>query len=114
MDLLDVFTRFPDQERCIDRLEAIRWPSDAATCPHCGSGHVARKADGRRVGRWNCHACKSSFNVLSGTIFEKTKVPLQKWFFAIALIVNTYHLSKEPTTQAPLTSGAHFCLTGGW
>jgi transposase-like protein len=49
---------------------------------------VARKADGERIGRWNCHDCKSSFNVLSGTIFQKTKVDLQKWFLAIALILN--------------------------
>ena len=50
---------------------------------------MARKADGERIGRWNCHECKSSFNVLSGTIFQKTKVPLQKWFLAIALALRT-------------------------
>ena len=87
MNLIDVFSRYPTQERCIDRLEAIRWPGDSAQCPHCGSDKVARKADGARVGRWNCYWCKSSFSVLSGTIFEKTKVPLQKWFMAIALVV---------------------------
>ena len=38
--------------------------------------------------RWNCHACKSSFNVLSKTMFQGTHLPLQKWFCAIALIVN--------------------------
>ena len=40
------------------------------------------------VGRWNCRDCKSSFNVLSGTIFQKTRISLQKWFLAIGLIVN--------------------------
>ena len=49
---------------------------------------MARKADGHRIGRWNCHGCKSSFNVLSGTIFERTKLELRKWFLAISLIVN--------------------------
>ncbi len=49
---------------------------------------VARKADGTRIGRWNCHDCKSSFNVLHGTIFQKTKIPLQKWFLAIGIIFN--------------------------
>ena len=77
-----------NQERCIEHLEAVRWPDDAATCPHCDSENVARKADGAHVGRWNCRNCRSSFNVLSGTIMEKTKVPLQKWFLAIALMVN--------------------------
>ena len=87
MNLLEVFTRYPDQEACIEYLEAVRW-GDSPTCPHCGSCAVARKADGERVGRWNCHDCHASFNVLAGTIFSKTKVPLQKWFLATGLIIN--------------------------
>lgn len=87
MDLLKVFQKWPTHESCIEHLENVRWGLTPA-CPLCGSVDVARKVDGHRVGRWNCHACKSSFNVLSGTIFQKTKVPLQKWFLAIALILN--------------------------
>ena len=87
MNLLEVFTRYPDQEACIEYLETVRW-GDSPACPYCGSRTVARKADGERVGRWNCHDCHASFNVLSGTIFSKTKVPLQKWFLATSLIIN--------------------------
>ena len=87
MNLLTIFRRFPDHQSCIEHLEHVRW-GDQGHCPHCGSLHVARKSDGERIGRWNCHDCKSSFNVLSGTIFEKTKIPLQKWFVGIALMVN--------------------------
>lgn len=87
MNLMSVFSRFLDQEACIEYLEKVRW-NNAPHCPYCGSTSVATKADTGRVGRWNCHDCKSSFNVLAGTIFEKTRIPLQKWFLAIALIVN--------------------------
>lgn len=87
MNLMTIFTRFPDQESCIEYLEQVRW-GDHPHCPHCGSLSVSRKADSDRVGRWNCYGCKSSFNVLAGTIFEKTRIPLQKWFLAIGLIVN--------------------------
>ena len=87
MNLLNIFTRYPDQEACIEHLETVRWGDDPH-CPQCAGLKVARKADSDRIGRWNCHDCKSSFNVLSGTIFEKTKVPLQKWFMAIGIIVN--------------------------
>ena len=87
MNLFTIFQRFPDQEACIEHLERIRWGDDPH-CPHCGSVHVGRKEDGDRLGRWNCHGCKASFNVLSGTIMQKTKVPLQKWFMAIGLMVN--------------------------
>jgi transposase-like protein len=87
MNLIQMFQRFPDHEACIEHLEAVRW-GDEPNCPYCGSLDVARKDEHGRLGRWNCHACKSSFNALSGTIFQKTKIPLQKWFLAIALILN--------------------------
>ena len=100
MNLIAIFRRFPDQHSCIAHLEDIRWGDDPH-CPKCGSTRVARKCDGDRVGRWNCHDCKASFNALSGTIFEKTRVPLQKWFLAIGLIVNakkslsSYQLARD-------------------
>ena len=87
MHLIHIFQRYPDQEACIEHLERVRWHGEPH-CPHCGSAKVARKVENDRVGRWNCHGCKSSFNVLSGTIFQKTKIPLQKWFLAIGLMVN--------------------------
>ena len=87
MSLIEIFQRFPDHAACIAHMETVRWGANPA-CPHCGSVSVARKADGNRVGRWNCHDCKSSFNVLHGTIFQKTKIPLQKWFLAIGLLLN--------------------------
>lgn len=87
MHLLSICWRFPDRDACVARMEKVGWASDPP-CPHCGSPKVARKADGHRVGRWNCHACKSSFNALSGTISEKTELPLQKWFMAIGPMVD--------------------------
>ena len=87
MNLITVFQRFPDHEACIEHLERVRW-GDRPACPLCGALNVARKVEGDRIGRWNCHECKSSFNVLSGTIFQKTKIPLQKWFLGIALVLN--------------------------
>ncbi len=87
MNLVSIFRKFPDQQACIAHLEAVRW-GNCPTCPYCESEDVARKRENQKVGRWNCHACKSSFNVLAGTIMQKTKVPLQKWFLAIVLLQN--------------------------
>ena len=106
MNLINIFSRYPDQEACIEHLESIRFGDDPY-CPQCGSVAVARKADGHRVGRWNCHDCKSSFNVLSGTIFEKTRIPLQKWFLAVGLVVNakkslsSYQLARDLQLTQP-------------
>jgi len=87
MNLITVFTRFPDQEACIEHLENIRW-GENPYCPHCGSIRVARKGESDRIGRWNCHDCHASFNVMAGTIFSKTRIPLQKWFMAVCLVIN--------------------------
>lgn len=87
MDLIKTFERFPDQESCIIYLETVRWGDDPR-CPHCEGNRVGRRKDGNRIGRWNCHQCKKSYNVLQGTIFSKSKLPLQKWFLAIAILIN--------------------------
>ena len=100
MNLISVFNQFPDQQSCIVHLEKIRWNNDPF-CPQCGDHDVAPKAENERIGRWNCHGCKSSFNVLSKTIFQKTKIPLQKWFLAISLMANakkslsSYQLARD-------------------
>ena len=102
MNLIEVMERFPDQASCIDYLERIRWRS-MPYCPHCGSIAVKRKHEGGegRVGRWHCHDCRASFKVTCGTVFHGTKIALQKWFLAIALIVNakksvsSYQLARD-------------------
>ncbi len=102
MDLLEVMARFPDQESCIAHLERIRW-GDTPYCPRCGASNVAKrteKVEGR-IGRWQCHDCTATFKVTCKTVFHGTKVALQKWFLAIALIVNakkslsSYQLSRD-------------------
>lgn len=87
MNLPTIFNKFPTQEHCIAHLEEIRW-RDEPTCPFCGSDKVARKRENELVGRWNCHACHNSYNVLNGTIFKGTRMPLQLWFAAIAILLN--------------------------
>ncbi|MDE2845228.1 MAG: IS1595 family transposase [Gemmatimonadota bacterium] len=106
MNLIEVIRRFPDQQACIDHLEAIRY-KNGAYCPHCGGMNVKRKKQNNVVGRWNCHDCKSSFNVLSKTVMQGTHMPLQKWFLAIALVVNakkslsSYQLARDLELTQP-------------
>ena len=87
MNLFGIMERFSTQENCIAYLEEIRW-GDEPECPHCESENVARKKVNGKSGRWNCHLCKSSFSVVSGTLFNGTKIPLPKWFMAIGLMSN--------------------------
>ena len=106
MDLVTIFEKFPTQEHCIAHLEQARW-GDEPVCPFCGSDRVARKRENQRVGRWNCHKCTNSYNVLTGTIFKATRVPLQKWFLAVAIYLNakksvsSYQLSRDLKVNQP-------------
>lgn len=89
MDIIKIMETFPDQEACIAYLERLRWQG-SPECPHCESDNVRRRneSDTGLIGRYNCHTCKSTFKVTHGTLFHRTKIPLQKWFVAIGLMAN--------------------------
>lgn len=84
MNLIEVFTKFKTQKDCILHLESVRW-KDVATCPYCKSEKSHKNND---ENRHYCHNCKTSYCVTVGTIFHNTKLPLQKWFLAITLMIN--------------------------
>jgi len=83
MNIIQIFKQFPTQEDCISYLERVRWKGKKPRCPYCNSPKTCRN-DGRHY----CYNCKTSFSVTVRTIFHRTHLPLQKWFLAIALILN--------------------------
>lgn len=53
-------------------------------CPHCGNaGKIYRTNRGFKCGE---KLCAKKFSVISGTIFENTKIVLRTWFAAMYLI----------------------------
>lgn len=90
--------KFPDQKAAREYLEARRWPQ-GAVCPHCGS--VERIQTRKVEDYFRCLSCKTDFTVRTGTIFERSHVPLDKWLFAMYLIatsrkgISSLQLSKE-------------------
>ena len=78
---------FQDADAARDHLEATRWPH-GAVCSHCGTIGEATKLEGRahRAGVWQCNACREQFSVTVGTVFERSKVPLNKWLLATFLM----------------------------
>ena len=70
---------------CREHLEKLRWNGEPI-CPHCGSqreNHYKIKGRTEEKFRYKCKDCRLPFTVTVGTIFEKSTVPLQKWFRAI-------------------------------
>lgn len=78
---------FQDADKAREYLEALRWPN-GAICPHCGSTGAHYKLQGvaHRPGLWKCVDCRSQFSVTVGTVFEDSKVPLNKWLMAVHLM----------------------------
>lgn len=84
MNIVAIYRRFPKHEDCVAHLEVVRWKG-RAQCPYCFSRKITPVPKERRH---HCNTCNISFSVTVGTIFHNTKLDLQKWFLAIALILN--------------------------
>lgn len=79
-----LFALFPDEATARTYLEGRLWPN-GTVCPTCKSGEriTTRKA----AGFYRCNACKLDFTVRTGTIFERSHVPLHKWVYSMYLLV---------------------------
>jgi transposase-like protein len=78
-----LFETFPDEEAARQYLEARLWP-EGVKCPDCKNGE---RITVRKAGYYRCNACKLTFTVRTGTIFERSHVPLHKWLYAMYLLV---------------------------
>jgi transposase-like protein len=80
--LVELFQNYGTEGQCSQALFKWRWPS-GFRCPDCGCGsHCVLKA--RKL--YQCNRCHHQTSLISGTIFEQTKLPLTLWFLAVHLI----------------------------
>jgi transposase-like protein len=88
---------FPDEATARVYMEKRRWPN-GPICPHCAE---AKRIGPRPNGFYRCNACKKDFTVRTGTIFERSHVPLDKWIMAMYVLmtarkgVSSLQLGKE-------------------
>jgi transposase-like protein len=78
---------FTDNNAAREAMEAVLWPN-GPMCPRCRSLDRIGKVSGNSVrpGLHYCGGCKKQFTVTVGTIFERSKVPLSKWWLAVHLL----------------------------
>lgn len=79
---------FHNEEVAIARLESIVW-RDGPFCPRCGGFDRITVVKGGRVGLRRCGPCKRQFTVTVGTVFERSHVPMHKWFQAAHLMASS-------------------------
>lgn len=92
LNLVEITKHFPDDASARAYLESMRWP-DGVVCPHCGvvgtAYRIAANPDRKvRPGLWQCRekGCGKQFTVTVGTVFEDSKIPLNKWLIAWSLL----------------------------
>jgi transposase-like protein len=97
ISLLELFKMIPDAEAGSKYMESRLWPH-GVRCPACKNGE---RITVRKGGFYRCNACSLDFTVRTGTIFERSHVPLHKWVYAMYLLItarkgiSSLQLSKE-------------------
>ena len=80
-----LFQKYPDAESARKYLESRLWPN-GSVCPICRKGE---RIGIRKNGFYRCNACKLDFTVRTGTVFERSHIPLHKWLYAMYLLVTS-------------------------
>ncbi len=90
----DLATKLQSESDAYKFLEELRW-GDQPWCPHCGrtepyflkpqDGKSRKTRTGSRSERrvWKCRICRRQFSVLTGTIFQGSKIPVRTWLFVV-------------------------------
>ena len=108
LSMAEFMNRYGSDEQCEAALVESRWPT-GFVCPACGCGHCSSF---RREGRlyFQCTACRHQCSVISGTIFEATKLGLSRWFLAMHLLTQ----SKNNVAALELMRHLGVCYKTAW
>lgn len=82
MALLEMLQKYSTDEKCREILTKLRWP-EGVTCSRCKERKVCYLESRKQ---FECGSCGYQFSVTTGTIFNDTHLPLDKWFAATYLL----------------------------
>ncbi len=83
----------PSEEKCFEHLRQTRW-HDCIVCPKCGSKEVKKNGTENGSQRYYCYEHTGTFSDTTGTIFYRSKVPLNYWYYFIF-----YYLQNHSANQ---------------
>lgn len=108
--IFEVVSRFHSEEKCIKRLERIRWPK-GLECPHCQGKRIMTFTSEGKSGKerylYECIECRYQYSVTVGTIFHDSHLPLMKWFLAIYMICSAQKGIAATQLQRELEIGSY-------
>jgi len=79
---------FKTEAAAVAHMEADRW-SNGVICPLCGADRPKKMAGQTQAGMFLCPDCRGKFSVRTGTIFERSHIPLHKWLRATHLMASS-------------------------
>lgn len=103
--VLEFIKAFHSEQVCIDHLEQLRWRGNIIS-PFDMMSKVYKCAGNK----YRCKNTGKYFNVRTGTLFDNTKVELQKWFLAIWIA--TFY--KEDITSLQLSKDIDVTQKTAW
>lgn len=96
--IFDLIKAFPTEQSCIEHLERLQWNGNPVS-PFKADSKVYKCAGNK----YKCKDTGKYFNVRTGTIFDNTKIPLQKWFLALYVFsshkkgISSHQLARDIT-----------------
>ena len=91
LSMPEFFEGYGSVEQCEALVRGWRWP-EGFSCSRCQGGwHSEFRREGRLYFqctgcRYQCTGCRYQCSLLSGTVFESSKLPLPTWFLAMHLM----------------------------
>jgi len=85
MNLLDFNSFFPDEASCVEYLRLKR-EEEGIVCEKC---HTSKHYWFEAIKIWKCAECGTRLALKSGTLMEKSHIPLRTWFIVIHLMTST-------------------------
>jgi transposase-like protein len=94
LNLVTLAQEYADEDKARILLQSILWP-DGPVCPHCKNHkekaiyRMQSKLESKtkvRNGLYKCGACRKTFTVTVGTVFEDSHLPINKWLMAISIL----------------------------
>jgi ISXO2-like transposase domain len=82
--ILELIKTFPNEQTCIDHLEILRWNGNVIS-PFDSTSKVYKC----KGSKYRCKNSGKYFNVKTETLFDNTKIELQKWFLAIWIVTSS-------------------------
>jgi ribosomal protein L37AE/L43A len=108
LSMVEFQERYGREEQCERAVIESRWPR-GFVCPACGGTH-SRSFRRGGLQYWECLACSHQCSLISGTVFEATKLELTRWFLAMHLLTQ----AKNGVSALELKRHLGVCYRTAW